>query len=96
MKLEDDFQEHLGGSVERLPSAQVMISGSSNQVPHRPPCSVGSLLLCPLLPLLICSLCQINKNPPSKKRFLCTNDLVLTVFFKIIYLEEVIKLVDDI
>ena len=35
--------------VKRLPSAQVMISGSWDRVPHWAPCSAGSLLLLPLL-----------------------------------------------
>ena len=36
--------------VKCLPSAQVMIPGSWDQVPHWAPCSVGSLLLPLLLP----------------------------------------------
>ena len=47
--------------VKHLPSAQAMIPGSWNQVLHRAPCSVGSLLLLP--PAYTCELClsQINK-----------------------------------
>ena len=40
-------QEHLGGSVKHLPSAQVMIPGSWDQAPRQAPCLVGSLLLPP-------------------------------------------------
>ena len=51
--------------VKPLPSAQVMISGSWDQGPHRALCSAGSLLpslsLCLPLHLLVISLCQINK-----------------------------------
>ena len=39
----------LAQSVEGLPSAQVMISGSWDEAPHWAPCSAGSLL--PPLPL---------------------------------------------
>jgi len=54
-------------SVKHLPSAQVMISGSQDRVPHQAPSSVGSLLL--PLPLPLCllvlslslPLSQINK-----------------------------------
>ena len=39
--------------VKHLPSAQVMIPGSWNWVPHQAPCSVGSLHVpLPLLPLM--------------------------------------------
>ena len=38
-------------SVKRLPLAQVMISGSRDQAPHRAPCSVANLLLPLPLPL---------------------------------------------
>ena len=48
----------LGGSVvERLPSAQGMLTGSWDQVPHRAPCSVESLLLPLTLSLYSLSLC---------------------------------------
>jgi len=59
-------------SVERLPSAQVMIPGW-DQAPHRALCSAGSLLLPLCLPLyllvlsLAFSLCQINKFLKKKK-----------------------------
>ena len=52
--------------VEHLPSAQVMIPQSWDEVPSQAPCSEGSLLL-PLPSALsacdipsLCSLCQIN------------------------------------
>jgi len=64
--------------VGRLPSAWVMIPESWNQVPHRAPCSVGSLLLSLPLPLsrlvLAClfacarSLWQIDKIFQKKKK----------------------------
>uniref|UniRef100_M3Z7Y0 Uncharacterized protein n=1 Tax=Mustela putorius furo TaxID=9669 RepID=M3Z7Y0_MUSPF len=51
--------------VKPLPSAQVMISGSWDRVPHRVLCSAGSLLpslsLCLPLCLPVISVCQINK-----------------------------------
>ena len=43
-------------SVKCLPSAQVMIPGSWDRVPHWAPCSVGRLLLLLPLPLLVLSL----------------------------------------
>jgi len=45
--------------VKRLPSAQVMILESLDRVPHRAPCSAGSLPLPLTLPPLMCSLCLI-------------------------------------
>ena len=50
-------------SVKHLPLAQVMISGSWDQVLHWAPCSAGSLLLPLPLPSLVISLslCKINK-----------------------------------
>uniref|UniRef100_A0A452U465 Integrator complex subunit 4 n=1 Tax=Ursus maritimus TaxID=29073 RepID=A0A452U465_URSMA len=50
-------------SVQRLPSAQVMISGSWNQVLHQALCSAGSLLSLPLPPVhaLFLLLSLINK-----------------------------------
>ena len=47
--------------VKRLPSAQVMFSGSWNRAPHQAPRSVQSLLLpLPATPLA-CALCLSNK-----------------------------------
>ena len=55
--IEKDYQWALGGLVvEHLPSAQVMILRSWDQALHGAPCSVGSLLLLLLLPLLVMSL----------------------------------------
>jgi len=58
-------------SAKRLPSAQVMISGSWDRVLPQAPCSAGSLLLpLPLpLPLLVhtLSLSQLNKIFKKKK-----------------------------
>ena len=50
-------------SVKHLPSAQVMISGSWDGVPHRAPCSAESLLLSLplLLPPLVLSLSLSNE-----------------------------------
>ena len=51
-------------SVKLLPSAQVMIPGSWDQVPHQVPCSAGacfSRCLCLPLCLLVCTLSLINK-----------------------------------
>ena len=42
--------------VKRLPSAQVMILETRDRVPHRAPCSAGSLLLPLTLPPLMVSL----------------------------------------
>ena len=39
--------------VKRLPSAQVMIPASWDRVPHRAPCSAGSLLLPLPLPAIL-------------------------------------------
>ena len=47
-------------SVKHLPSAQVMILGSWDQVPHQAPCSAGSLLLSLPLPLLLPLLCSLS------------------------------------
>jgi len=68
---ENSFKSsHLWGAwvaqlVERLPSAQVMVLESLDRVPHRAPCSAGSLLCSLTLPPLMCSLSfslsQINK-----------------------------------
>ena len=60
--------------VKQLPSAQVMIPGSWYGVPHRPPCSVGSLLIPLILFPLRLSLSQINKR---NLRLLCLNGLLL-------------------
>ena len=50
-------------SVKRLPSAQVMISGSWDGAAHWAPCSVGSLLLpLPLSLLVLFSLSLSNKG----------------------------------
>ena len=61
----EKWSTQVAGLVKRLPLAQVMILRSSNGALHWPPCSVGSLLLPLLLPLLMCSLLlsfsQINK-----------------------------------
>jgi len=58
--LENFSQGRRGGlSVERLPSARVMIPGSWDWALRRAPCSVGSLLL----PLSLClSLSVSNKE----------------------------------
>jgi len=45
--------------VKRLPSAQVMIPESQDRVPHRAPCSAGSLPPPLTLPPLTCSLSLI-------------------------------------
>jgi len=57
-------------SVKRLPSAQVMIPGSRDRVPHRAPRSEGSPLLpLPLpLPLPVLSLSVKLTNKISKKK----------------------------
>ena len=56
--------------VKPLPSAQVMISGSWDRVPHRAPCSAGSLLP-PLLSLPAslptCDLSLSNKKKSLKE-----------------------------
>ena len=72
--------------VKPLPSAQVMIPGSWDQVPHRAPCSAGSLLLSlPLpasLPACVYSLSlslsgkqiKILKTKKQKNKHLCCRD----------------------
>ena len=64
-------------SVKHLPLAQVVISGSWNQVPHWALCSAGSLLLplplsLPLIMLLSLSLSLINTKSLKRKIFCST------------------------
>ena len=59
----------LHGSVrERLPSAQVRISGSWDRVPRRAPCPAVSLLLPLPLPLPLLVLYQIHKILKKKRK----------------------------
>jgi len=61
---------HLGGSVvKRLPSAQVMISGSWDRAPHQAPCPAES----PLLPLPLPAAPRLCSLPFSVKQIFFKN-----------------------
>ena len=74
-------------SVKRLPSAQVVISGSWDRAAHGTSCSLGvcfSLSLCPFPTCALSpSLSQINKDNPEKKKVILQiySGLVNSCFF---------------
>ena len=70
----------LGGTIEHLPSAQVVISGFYNRGLCQASCSVGNLLLplpLPTIPALSLSISQINKIFKNKYKIYFKNIFVV-------------------